>query len=92
MSKIGSICFNCCTVDYSTTHEEVAYGFINNLTPLCPHCDTQVFLFTDPQQIANHTFRGVDDDGEEMEISVIAIMQDDEGNFEIKMSAKKVVE
>ena len=35
MSKIGSICFNCCTVDYSTTHEEVAYGFINNYRTFC---------------------------------------------------------
>lgn len=92
MSKIGSICFQCCEVFYGMTDEEVAHGFINGLIPTCPTCDTHVFLFTDPQQIANQQFWGEDDDGNKLEISVIAVMQDDRGNFELKMSARKVVE
>jgi len=92
MSKIGSICFQCEEVCYQITHEEVALGFINGLVPTCPVCDTQVFLFDNPQQIANQQFWGEDDDGNKLEISVIAVMEDDKGNFELKMSAKKVVE
>jgi hypothetical protein len=92
MSKIGSICFQCEEVCYQITHEEVAHAFINGLVPTCPVCDTRVFLFDNPQQIANQQFWGEDDDGNKLEISVIAVMEDDKGNFELKMSAKKVVE
>jgi len=90
MSKIGSICFQCEEVCYQITHEEVAHGMINGLVPMCPTCDNQVFLFTNPQQIANQQFWGEDDDGNVLKISVIAILEDEEGGFQMHMSAEKV--
>jgi len=92
MSRIGSICFHCSEVTYNITHEEVAYGMINGLVPTCPICDKQVFLFTDPQQIADQQFWGEDDDGNEVKISVIAIVEDEQGGFQINMRAERVKE
>ena len=92
MSKIGSICFQCEEVSYAITHEEVAHGMINGLVPTCPKCDNQVFLFTNPQQIANQEFWGEDDDGNKLKISVIAIIEEEDGGFRMQMSAEKVVE
>ena len=92
MSRLGSICFECQEVCYAISHEEVAYGFINGLVPTCPICDGTVYLFTNPQQIANQEFWGEDDEGNKLKITVIAIIEDEDGGFQMQMRAKRVVE
>ena len=91
MSKIGAVCFNCQTVNYDMTESEVAHGMINGLTPVCPSCEEQVYLFNDPQQLADQEFWGEDDDGNIFKIQIICIVEDDEG-FQLQMSAQKVEE
>ena len=91
MSKIGALCFNCQTVNYDMTESEVAHGMINGLTPVCPTCQEQVYLFNDPQKLANQEFWGEDEGGNKFKIQIVCMVEDDNG-FTLQMCAEKVVE